>query len=392
MSELSDRYPTGTEYNVYLSDPLDGGETNAVTPNFDEMEPLDVKSLSLVEDGEVTPLYDAFQSNPDHFAYSRRQVNGSLQMHFTESFAQRHRQPLQTIRDKTLWVVLSYTQWRPVRRIQDIYRISSVYERPFRHDPRPTAIEQVPFSGRDLKLVERRSATLDNDLLADLSRDPESFEIESGDLFREQQRRYLATVTAAEDGDTITARLDSTRQEVQIRLAGVDTPEKESGLTNKKDNDPAAWENHISTSDYISIEQLDDWGIFIRDEVRKWLGVTSDRSSKVWLVTGPAMPPRGAFGRHIFRVETVGGLPSPSRVEPTNDLGRHLIRMGYALTYPSDGTFVNEHNQYEDYSAILQNALDQAADKHGNDSQAAGIWHSADPSNWENVSGIPYSG
>jgi endonuclease YncB( thermonuclease family) len=393
MNNLTERYPTGTEYEVYMSDPLDGGETDAITPDFSSMTPLDAKSLSLIEDGEVTPLYDAFQHNPDHFAYSRRQVNGALQMHFTEEFSNRYRRPLQSIRDKTLWVVLNYTQWQPVRQVEDVYRISSVYERPFRHDPRPTAIEQVPFSGRDLRLVERRSATLDDNLLADMSRDEDAFEVSASDLFRERQKRYLATVVSAEDGDTVTVRLDSTQQELTIRLAGVDTPEKQSGLSRKKDNDPTAWESLIKKNDYLSVDQLDVWGKFIRDEARKWLGLTSDRSRKVWLVTDPATAPTGAFGRYVFRIETTEPLPAPDRVSRTNEYGRHLIRMGYALTYPSDSTYVDAsaHKQYQDYSAVLENAEEQAADKHGDDSQmAAGIWYSPKVSDWKNVDGIPY--
>lgn len=385
MSELTDFYPTGTDYNVYLSDPLTAGD--GVLPDFSELTPLDVSSFTIQEDGQVVPLYDVSQRTPDHFAYSRRMINGSLRFNYSEQFAEEFRTPLQSIRGKTFWVRLTYTDWQPLRHVRDTFRIPDVYEHTFRHSAQPQAVEEVPFSGRDLTLVEREIADLNADIFADFAREEDQQFISASDVFRERKQRHLATVTKVEDGDTLTARIDSTQKEVQVRLAGVDTPEVPGKRkTNPTQDRNAAFRWPASAPETPTgkagrpptKEQMDKWGIFVREQVRNWL----PKGSKIWLVTDQGTAPRGAFERFVFRVDVPKGLPGANGVSDSTNLGKHLVKMGYASPYRSDSIYLNENNHYRSLSKIVDDLAAKAEDRAGQN-DAAGIWYSFDPDDWK---------
>lgn len=402
---VSTRYPTGTDYQVYLTDPLEPDtafDQWQVTPGFTDLDPLDVKNVSIVEDGEITPLFHISRQTADHFAYSRRVVNGQLQLNYSEDHMERHRKPgLQEIRDKTLWIVLDYTDWSPVRRVRDIYRIGAVWEHPFRHEPQPHAAEQVPFSGRDLTLVERKTAAFDSDLLGELSRSGGEREIQADQLFRERKNRYMATVQSVPDGDTLKVSLDASGQEITIRLAGVDTMETPQKLGKEKKANPGRgqfsrwwWPSDVAPPSYYSgpenkpvhptQPQLDEWGIFVGQQVRNWL----PQGSKVWLVTDQGTAPKGAFGRYIFRVDPVQPLPMPpGRSGETTNLGRHLIKCGYAIPYPSDSVAAGLDGNYENVSARIDRLYNAAKDAAGT-SEANGVWYSPDLSKWKQETGL----
>ena len=278
-----------------------------------------------------------------------------------------------------------------MRRVRDIYRISAVWEHPFRHEPQPHAAEQVPFSGRELTLVERQSADFDTGLLQQLSQSGGEREIQSDELFRERKRRYLATVTNVEDGDTLSTRIDSTGQEITIRLAGVDTMEKPSGKkSNPSRGEYSRWwwpDDVAAPSGYQgpdnkpvspSQQQLDEWGLFVREQTRNWL----PEGSKVWLLTDQGTAPRGAFGRYIFRVDPVEPLEMPRGDGTSTNLGRHLIKCGYAIPYPSDSIGTDQQGNYENVSAEIDRLFKDARQAAGQP-DANGVWYHPDVSEWK---------
>ena len=384
--QLADYYPTGTDYTVFISDPI--MDTSAVLPDFTELEELDASSFTLQEDGNVVPLYDIARRTPDHFAYSRRVINGTLSMNYSEPFAKRFRSPLQTIRGKTLWIRLAYADWKPLRLVRDTFRIPAVYEHTFQHNPMPTATEEIPFSGRDLTLIERETADLAQDVFADFAREQDQATIEASDLFRERKSRHLATVQEVVDGDTIVATIDATQSRpITIRLAGVDTPEtsgKRKGNPTQERNADYRWPSNAPSSDRgtpgraPTKTQMDAWGEFVKDQVREWL----PEGKKVWLVTDQGTAPRGSFDRYVFRVDVPGGLPGANTAGGSTNLGQHLIKMGYAVPYKSDSIYLGGGNRYQNMSEVTDNLLDVARDRAGTE-DANGIWYSFDTSKWK---------
>lgn len=390
MSQLADYYPTGTDYQLFVTESLEEGDD--LLPNFKEQEPLDVSSFSLMEDGQTVPLYDIASRVPDHFCFSRRVVNGTLQFNFSQEFADKFRAPLQTIRGKVLWVRLTYTDWQPVRRVRDTFRIPEVYEHTFRHSTQPHAHEQVPISGRDLKLVQREVADIDTDIMADFAAERDQGSITASDAFRERKSRHLATVVKVEDGDSIICRVDATQQKVNVRLAGADTPEAPGKpKKNQSDDSSYRWPSTASSNDSSRGEagaapsktQLDAWGIFTGDQVSNWL----PKGTKVWLITNQGAAPKGRYDRYIFRVDVPGGLPSVGSVGSSTNLGEHLIKLGYAVPYASDSIKIEDGGEYANQSAKMDTLLKSAESKAGSD-DAAGVWYSFNPALWVDHAGV----
>lgn len=395
-------YPTGTEYSAYVTGEQTIRAEGGLFPNFDRLDELDVSEVSLIEDGEITPLYDFRRKTTDHFAYSRRQVTGKLVFNYSERFAQKMRRPLQSIQGRTLWVQVKYVQQNPLKRVRDVYRIGAVWERPFRHAPDPTAQETVPFSGRDLLLVGRQTADLDSDLAADLAREEDRvYEVSSDDLFGKRQQRHLATVDEVEDGDTLYVTHEATGKDMTIRLASIDTPEtpKENPGARKNPTDSDAYDWPASAPKHRgeppTQSQLDDWGEYAKKKVKQWV-----EGKAVRLVTANGSPPKDQYGRFIFRVEVPSGLPPMNTAQAGTDLGTHLVATGLAAPYPSNGFIPAEklpegyegrmqpveirENRYVDHASMLRQKVSELREQAGTE-QANGIWYSHDVKSWKSL-------
>lgn len=418
---ISTKYPTGTDYHIYLSDALqpESAEEATALPDFDNMKPLDVKNITVVEDGQITPLYHISRQTADHFCYSRKQINGNLNMNFSEDYMRRHRSPLQDIRDKTMWVVLDYVDWRPMRRVKDIYRIGAVWEHPFRHEPQPHAAEQIPFTARDLALISRKTALFDVDEF-DRFTQGEQRTVQANDLFRARNNRYLGTVDLVEDGDSLDVTIDSTGKSVTIRLAGTDTPEKDSTVATKaksnpvrydytayrwpsdaprptnysgdesaaKDEQKERWGNDVSDWPVQPTQsQLDQWGRLIRDHVKHIL----PQGSKVWVVTDQGTAPQGEFGRYVFRIDFVQPVTTkidvpnggPTREVTSTNLGKHLVKLGYTEPYNSD-SIAETGGQYRNLSSEIREMFRGERQKAGTE-EANGIFYHPDPDQWRDA-------
>lgn len=376
---LSMEYPSGADYELFITDPIEQG----ITPNFTDQEPLDVSQVSFVQDGTVTPLYDIAERNPHHMVYSRKVVNGTLSFNYSQDFADRFRRPqLQSIWGKVLWVRLTFTSFHPTRRIRDTYRIAPVYEHAFQHQPQPHATEQVPFSARELILVEREQADLAADIDAVLQREGDQGRIQASDLYRNRESRYMATVEEVVDGDTLKARLDVDGNQVDIRLSSVDTPEtpgKEFG--NKTDDPKYRWpenadETYGTGGSSPTEAQLDKWGLLVKDRVTEWL-----EGEKVWLVTDQGAASTGDFGRSVFRVDALNEIvPDHAGIEPHRNLARTLVRHGYATLYEGR-SIASSGTGYRNLRTQLLEEEDAVRSVAGTN-QATGFWYSFNVSDW----------
>ena len=380
---LANGYPTGVDYELFLTDPI----TEGVTPDFRQEEPLDVAQVSFIQDGNVTPLYDIAERNPHHMVYSRKLVNGTLSFNYSQKFARRFRSRLQSIWGKVLWVRLSYTNFNPTRRIRDTYRVSPVYEHAFQHQPQPHAVEQVPFTARELVLVERERAELSRDIHADLRREADSGTIQASDLYRNRQSRYLAYVERVIDGDTFEVVLDATGENITIRPPGFDTPETPGQDYGNQDGDenygwptnlrPDANQNLGVAGGSPTAAQLDAWAELATERATEWL-----EGEKVWLITDQGAPATGGFGRSIFRVDALNEIvPDHSGIEPHHNVGRMMIRHGYAVQFESRSIETDASGTYRNLHEQLQDELDTVRSNAGT-AEAAGVWYSFDVAQW----------
>lgn len=410
-------YPSGTDYKVYITDPVTDA---SITPAFDKEQAIDVVSVQIREDGNVLPLYDVSRRTVDHFAYSRRMVNGALQFNFSVDYIKRWRSPIQTIRDKTMWVVLNYVRWKPLQVVRDIFRISDVWEHAFTHSPNPHAMEQVPFSGRDLTLIERQTADIREDIQARLFTDSDRVSIGStDDLFKDTRATYTAKVVEVTDGDTLVCVINGLGdKEYSIRLTGADTPETpkgpgESGSRNRvgsgwiwpstapppnEDNSGPLSRGKFGRSP--TVEQLNAWGTFVQGRVRVWFGADSEGNvnppKPVTLERDPGTAPIDKFDRPLFKVRLSSEKSDVSLEDvPEADyaygqvqgryLSTFLVRCGYAKPYAADsygvrsnGTVYNHRKKLSKiYSEMKQAGVVGTTD-------SAGMFYSHDHEDWKN--------
>jgi len=375
-------YPTGADTDVYYtrSPNLSRNSVSSVIADFGGREPLDITGVVFVEEGQSIPLYDFAKRVSEHKIHTRRMVSGSLEFNVSEDYMRRRRSPgLQNMDGGSLWMVQKRLEYRPTPSVErDVIRISSVHERPFRHDHQPYAKESVPFIGRNATLVRRQIRRIDTGRLQDFVEQRDGFTVDGDDLIAEEIDEIVAEVAEVVDGDTYKVVPIQHGEEVTVRLFGADTPEtkKEAGFGSKNRDGMADWRwppgapsRHGGIGgEAPSKKQLDAWGTYVTKEVRARI-----KGETVVLRRNPGAARKDKFGRHLFRLQHGG-----------TDIGKRLIKSGYAR--PSDGLnagivnggYVNRRQKLVD----LYRAAKQNADSDG--SKAMGIWFSFDPDTWEN--------
>jgi endonuclease YncB( thermonuclease family) len=128
-------------------------------------------------------------------------------------------------------------------------------------------------------------------------------------------RKYDGEVTSVADGDTCTVRFDGSEKE--IRVLGIDTPEKEA---NRDAERPPEWEG-IESSDVLA-----DWGAdattFIENEL-------ADESVKVYYDENADRT--DPFGRHLMYIE----YDADGDGVVDANYNRRLVETGHARVYDS---------------------------------------------------------
>jgi endonuclease YncB( thermonuclease family) len=396
------RYPTGADVTAYMTSgrtlpvPASGaglsgpvGQIQALrSPTFEE---LDIAHVTIVQDGQATPLYEFTDRLAGEFMYSRSMVNVELQFNYSEQFSLKRRVPqIQQIRGNTLWLLLEKAQWWPEPAVvRDLVRIDEVYEHSFRHEPAPSASEQVPCTARGLTLVGRREQGIDTE--------PIARSIESGDTpdvpdaFQSDRSRYLGKVVEVTDGDTLKVKMEATGETVDVRLVGVDTPEtadsprlNRAGWTWPPEAGPNTGRGTPSESP--SPQQLVGWGEYAKRRAKEVFNTKNDGEGRaVWLVSDPgAAPvddaeinPTSDDGRFLFQVKPTVPLELPGG-ETERDYGAWLLKRGLARHVDTTSIGAGRESRSAQLKRIYREARQQAGS-----SDAKGIWYAFDVEDWK---------
>lgn len=393
------RYPTGADVTAYMSEDrtlsvpvaaagLSGTGEQVLALQSDRFEELDVAHVTIVQDGQATPLYDFTDKLAGEFMYSRGMVNVELQFNYSEEFVLKRRVPqIQRIRGKTLWLLLEKAQWWPEPAVvRDLVRIDEVHEHSFRHEPKPSASEQVPCTAREISLVGRREQQIDTGPIARSVTEGETPEVP--DAFKDERSRYLGKVVSVDDGDTITVKMEATGEEVDVRLVGVDTPETSKSYRLNRGGwnwPPGAKEGtgRGTPGESPTNTQLVKWGAYAKKRARDVL-----KDKAVWLVADPgAAPvddpelepglPKEEEGRFLFQVKPTVPLELPGG-DTERDYGKWLLKRGLARQVQTTSIGSGGQNRSAELDRIYQEARNKAGQ-----SDAKGIWYAFDVDTWK---------
>lgn len=297
-------YPSGVDTRVFL-----GPQRLGIGTSVRDLLELDAQSVSFVEEGSVLPLFDFNRYIARQVAYGTRLVSGALHL----NFSRRHLEDLrvaspfradgfQTLQGATLWVEQTKVDWATVGDdgsigpavVRETFRIEHVWEHPFQHQPDPAAAEVVTFTAHAVALVEREEARVDAQALLDaaLSYDPDRTVYRpAANPFGPATRSHAATVVGVTDGDTFTARIDATGQEISVRLMVADTPETTKEDTLFKANRPSwwTWPEESGVEGGPTVAQLDRWGDYAKGVAREWFAA---RNNQVFLIADPYSAPQ----------------------------------------------------------------------------------------------------
>ena len=293
-------YVTGTDMEVFLGPPA---------LQFDEdltrFERLDVTSVSIIEEGDVLPLYNYFDYTPHQGAFATRLVSGALHFNFSQAHLDLMRSGpvrdgLHTLRGDTLYVELRKIDYAAdlgggrigARALRELVRIDQVWEHPFQHVPDPSAAEIVSFSAHSMTLVERQQADVPAEGAIAFVKDPAQFHTSA--YIPTPQRQYFGTVESVLSGDTFLVKLDKTDETITVRLSVASAPK-----TNGK-NEPARWRwpqlvanpdgsLHVNAGAEPSAEQLSAWGDCVVEQAEAWL---AERNHRVILAADPYTQPQ----------------------------------------------------------------------------------------------------
>lgn len=410
-------YFAGTDVEVYLS--LDN-ETS-----YTNLPKLDIRSITIIEDGTVIPLYDYCNYIVKHFAYTTRLVNGALQFNFSKDYVDKFtnsttRTPFgtQPMQNATLWVVMSNVEyWPELKIVRDVVRMDYVWEHASQLNIEPYVGVTVPYTARSINVVTRQSRRFADGALTDFIADPDRFIVDGNNVFAGEEETYQGKILHVIDGDTyVIERLDNSKVET-IRLAGADTPEDpwkiytssdkrtvtrrkpelaggldkasidarwvavntgfwpaegrpnagapdaERDLKHEERQSPRAWAAQRGGSTTTpTADQLDRWGFKIGHIVKEKI-----EGKTVTVIIPPGQSPALTYDRVAAEIR-----------HGSDELSAWLIARGYASWYSRGATVSLTGGQYAERSQLLQRLHREAAAKAGT-SEAQGIWASLEP-------------
>lgn len=421
MPQGFNNYLTGADVDVYLTE----GNT---PPDLDKDEPLDVASLSFIEEGQVIPLFDYHRSLTKHFAYTTRMVSGRLRFNFTSSYVRNYRhepndretnrRPMGHMRGHTLWLVLNHVEWWPeVRVVRDMIRLSHVWEHPFSHSAEGLIQEDVPFSARDMQLVRRTSQTFDQALMNEALASDDPIRLLDASVMRGREEMEMARVLpegddgrdGIVDGDTIDVEIEATGEVQRIRFLTFNTAEDHRNIgadINEYDgNVPGEewrWPSGAESSDRGQANtipptlELNRWGVYATDTLKRIL----PPGSRCMVIRDPSAPPEqtidltaesqaqenneDGFKRRVLRsVRTIEPIPLPDG--ETNDIARYMIAWGLATPFTAASTeFDVESGTWRNRMQRIERLFRETRAKAGTE-EATGIWHSFNQTAWANT-------
>lgn len=383
MIPTAGQYATGADVEVYLTDGPDR------PPTWDPRSRLDVVGVSIVQEGNVIPLFDFADYLAKHFAYATRLVTGSLQFNVSSDYIHRFKQH-GVLQDKTLWIVMTTVRWEPnTAVVRDTIRINHFWGHPWQHEPAPSATEYVPFSARVLELVERTVGVIDFDLMQPLFQAEGGAEIARSDFFKAKTTTLLGEVVAPKtrpsaaaiegvvDADTIWVRPVGERTPLSIRLIGADAPETPKSsleLKGNEDNDPLwRWpagaptqvpESNGTGGASPTKAQLDGWGLHAKQVVRDMVIAAG---YQVRLISNIGTKPVDEFDRYLYDIE-IGGV----------SLTEYLIEAGLAVPFFTAAVEQTSSGTYTSSLARWRQLYETARSKAGQEG-AQGIWASFEP-------------
>jgi endonuclease YncB( thermonuclease family) len=394
------------------------------TTSYHDLDPIDATSVTLIEDGQVMPLYDYVNHLARHFAFSTRLVSGAIEFNYSANFENTHRQgswadPLgyQHLHGATMWVVLTNVEWWPETKVvRDVIRIDHVWEHAFQHTLEPIVSETVPFTGRTLAVVSRRTRRISAEEISGFTADPDRYILDRGKTLRQGIEEINGTVVKVIDGDTYYVEPAGGGELIQVRLVSVAVPEdpwkiyydREAKEIIRKDPPcgteltraalDAAWvsentgfwrkngelvtpdatlhlnheESRQSTAGWErpttrvrpTRAELDLWGRKVTCEVRTLL-----EGKAVRLVAPLGQAPVDKYKRSLLEVHLAAD---------DTDVSEWLITRGYATVFDSTTLVTYEDGEYYSRSARLQEIAEQARALAGSD-EAKGIWASTTP-------------
>lgn len=352
-------YGTGAEVDVFLTD-------SPRLPDFTQEDPLDVTGVSIVQEGNVLPLYAWAQAETRQFAYATRLVTGALEFNFSPN--QVRRLPgSNPIQESYLWVILTHVTWEPQPQIvRDIYRLSHVWSHPVQHSPDPSAQTVMPFTARGLALIRRQYRAIRMEGLGDLISDGGPYQVPVSDILHPPVDEFRTKVTRVVDGDTFEVE----GLEQSVRMLGADTPESSGSRRPNNDNDkdwrwPSARTDHADGADYgapgksPTADQLTAWGERIKAYMKTRL-----EGQEVMLRRDPSADAKDVYDRHLYQVFFQG-----------QDQALFLIRHGMATVFSSESMAVFPDGSHADRKALLDAVYQQARE-----AGTYGIWNSFDSS------------
>lgn len=340
---------------------------------------LDVSEITLIEEGQIIPLFDFIEVRARQLSYTTRLVQGS--MSFNPSVDNFVRRPL---RGDTVWIRMSSVIYRPETAVViDLIRLDNVWEHPSTIITDSALQLSVPFTARQMALVRRRRRDVDAEYISQFVDAGLPVPVVGTDRLASATEELYGRVVHVIDADTFEVLL-TTGQQITVRLSTVDALEDPwkhlelcptdyanhgLPLSDKKGGNTSAgsWVWPLHAPEFTppelggpgrapTTDDLDLWGRYASCKMKELL-----EGKQVRLVREGGANPKDEYDRYLFSVYTIDGL----------DVEKYLIDEG--LAQPLRLTSVDSARY-----ALLQQRLAQARSAAGA-LGSRGVWHRFSP-------------